>query len=333
MAKDFVFAAPGNLNYDGNSKIVTVSSTKISVDDVTVKYYQGDKQVENPTNAGDYTVKIDVAESTNYAAVNDLMADGWKFTIAKNTTTPDVTLSGDMVYKKNKIEPTVTVTVDGKTLTKDKDYEVTYGDNMNAGKNAGTVTITAKGNYDFAQIVKMFDITAQIIQVTAENKSSRVGQDIVELTYTHADGLPYEGDTFSGKLETTADKDKAGTYGITKGTLTLGSNYNIVFTPGTYTVEDKLPQDSFAFKDVVDGKVTKTYGDADFTIAVTGAAAGSTVTYASTDMSVVTVDAETGKVHIMSAGTTTIKATAHETKDYTEKGDLLHPDGGAQDAD
>ena len=318
MAKDFVFAAPGNLNYDGNSKIVTVSSTKISVDDVTVKYYQGDKQVENPTNAGDYTVKIDVAESTNYAAVNDLMADGWKFTIAKNTTTPDVTLSGDMVYKKNKIEPTVTVTVDGKTLTKDKDYEVTYGDNMNAGKNAGTVTITAKGNYDFAQIVKMFDITAQIIQVTAENKSSRVGQNIVELTYTHADGLPYEGDTFSGKLETTADKDKAGTYGITKGTLTLGSNYNIVFTPGTYTVEDKLPQDSFAFKDVVDGKVTKTYGDADFTVAATDEAEGSSVSYESTNTNVATVDS-TGKVTIHAAGTTTIKATAHETKDYTEK--------------
>ena len=318
MAKNFVFAAPGNLNYDGNSKIVTVSSTKISVDDVTVKYYQGDKQVENPTNAGDYTVKIDVAESTNYAAVNDLMADGWKFTIAKNTTTPDVTLSGDMVYKKNKIEPTVTVTVDGKTLTKDKDYEVTYGDNMNAGKNAGTVTITAKGNYDFAQIVKMFDITAQIIQVTAENKSSRVGQNIVELTYTHADGLPYEGDTFSGKLETTADKDKAGTYGITKGTLTLGSNYNIVFTPGTYTVEDKLPQDSFAFKDVVDGKVTKTYGDADFTVAATDEAEGSSVSYESTNTNVATVDS-TGKVTIHAAGTTTIKATAHETKDYAEK--------------
>ena len=319
MAKDFVFAAPGNLNYDGNSKIVTVSSTKISVDDVTVKYYQGDKQVENPTNAGDYTVKIDVAESTNYAAVNDLMADGWKFTIAKNTTTPDVTLSGDMVYKKQQIQPTVTVKIGNTILEKDKDYTVTYGENKNAGKSAGTVTIAAKGNYDFTRVVKMFDITAQIIQAAAVNKSSRVGQDIVELTYTHTEGLPYEGDTFTGALETTADKDKAGTYGITKGTLTLGSNYNIVFTPGTYTVEDKLPQDSFAFKDVVDGKVTKTYGDADFTIAVTGAATGSTVTYASTDMSVVTVDAETGKVHIMSAGTTTIKATAHETKDYTEK--------------
>ena len=318
MAKDFVFAAPGNLNYDGNSKIVTVSSTKISMDDVTVKYYDKDGEEAEPKNAGDYIVKIDVAESTNYAAAKGLTADGWKFTIAKNTTTPGVTLSGDMVYKKNKIEPTVTVTVDGKTLTKDKDYEVTYGDNMNAGKNAGTVTITAKGNYDFTQIVKMFDITAQIIQVTAENKSSRVGQDIVELTYTHADGLPYEGDTFSGKLETTADKDKAGTYGITKGTLTLGSNYNIVFTPGTYTVEDKLPQDSFAFKDVVDGKVTKTYGDADFTVAATDEAEGSSVSYESTNTNVATVDS-TGKVTIHAAGTTTIKATAHETKDYAEK--------------
>lgn len=318
MAKDFVFAAPGNLNYDGNSKIVTASSTKISMDDVTVKYYDKYGEEAEPKNAGDYIVKIDVAESTNYAAAKGLTADGWKFTIAKNTTTPDVTLSGDTVYKKDKIEPTATVKIGDTTLIEDKDYTVTYGENTNAGNNAGTVTITAKGNYDFTQVVKMFDITAQIIQVTAVNKSSRVGQDIVELTYTHTEGLPYEGDTFTGALETTADKDKAGTYGITKGTLTLGSNYNIVFTPGTYTVEDKLPQDSFAFKDVVDGKVTKTYGDADFTVAATDEAEGSSVSYESTNTNVATVDS-TGKVTIHAAGTTTIKATAHETKDYAEK--------------
>lgn len=318
MAKDFVFAAPGNLNYDGNSKIVTVSSTKISMDDVTVKYYDKYGEEAEPKNAGDYIVKIDVAESTNYAAAKGLTADGWKFTIAKNTTTPDMTLSGDTVYKKDKIEPTATVKIGDTTLIEDKDYTVTYGENTNAGNNAGTVTITAKGNYDFTQVVKMFDITAQIIQVTAVNKSSRVGQDIVELTYTHTEGLPYEGDTFTGALETTADKDKAGTYGITKGTLTLGSNYNIVFTPGTYTVEDKLPQDSFAFKDVVDGKVTKTYGDADFTVAATDEAEGSSVSYESTNTNVATVDS-TGKVTIHAAGTTTIKATAHETKDYAEK--------------
>ena len=287
--------------------------------------FEGALAREPGADAGEYTINLGtlkLVDGENFRSNNyDLkLADTEvKFTIAKNTTTPGVTLSGDMVYKKQQIQPTVTVKIGNTILEKDKDYTVTYGENKNAGKSAGTVTIAAKGNYDFTRVVKMFDITAQIIQVAAVNKSSRVGQDIVELTYTHTEGLPYEGDTFTGALETTADKDKAGTYGITKGTLTLGSNYNIVFTPGTYTVEDKLPQDSFAFKDVVDGKVTKTYGGADFTIAVTGAATGSTVTYASTDMSVVTVDAETGKVHIMSAGTTTIKATAHETKDYTEK--------------
>ena len=316
---DFVFTAPSNLNYDGESKIAAVSSTKIGMGDVTVKYYDKDGKEAKPTNAGDYTVKIDVAAGDNYNEASGLTSGDWTFTIQTNNTAPSVTLSGDMVYTSKQIRPTVTVKIGNTTLEKDKDYTVTYGENKNAGKKTGTVTITAKGNYDFAQVVEMFDITAQIIQVTAENKSSRVGQNIVELTYTHTERLPYAGDEFSGALVTSADKNQAGIYDITQGTLTLGSNYNIVFTPGTYTVEDKLPQDSFAFKDVVDGKVTKTYGDADFTIAVTGAAAGSTVTYASTDMSVVTVDAETGKVHIMSAGTTTIKATAHETKDYTEK--------------
>ena len=316
---DFVFTAPSNLNYDGESKIAAVSSTKIGMGDVTVKYYDKDGKEAEPTNAGDYTVKIDVAAGDNYNEASGLTSGDWTFTIQTNNTAPSVTLSGDMVYTSKQIRPTVTVKIGNTTLEKDKDYTVTYGENKNAGKKTGTVTITAKGNYDFAQVVEMFDITAQIIQVTAENKSSRVGQNIVELTYTHTERLPYAGDKFSGALVTSADKNQAGIYDITQGTLTLGSNYNIVFTPGTYTVEDKLPQDSFAFKDVVDGKVTKTYGDADFTIAVTGAATGSTVTYASTDMSVVTVDAETGKVHIMSAGTTTIKATAHETKDYTEK--------------
>ena len=88
MAKDFVFAAPGNLNYDGNSKIVTVSSTKISMDDVTVKYYDKYGEEAEPKNAGDYTVKVSVAEGANYnATTDDLTTDDWKFTIGKATQT------------------------------------------------------------------------------------------------------------------------------------------------------------------------------------------------------------------------------------------------------
>lgn len=82
-AEDFTFSAPTSLTYDGNVKSATVSLAKAGTGDVIVKYYDKDGEEATPKNAGEYTVKIDVAESTNYAAANGLTADGWKFSITK----------------------------------------------------------------------------------------------------------------------------------------------------------------------------------------------------------------------------------------------------------
>ena len=82
-AEDFTFTAPTSLTYDGNVKSATVSPAKTGTGDVIVKYYDKDGQEATPKNAGEYTVKIDVAEGTNYAAANGLTADGWKFSITK----------------------------------------------------------------------------------------------------------------------------------------------------------------------------------------------------------------------------------------------------------
>ena len=73
-ASDFTFQAPApsDLTYNGNPKTATVASTKNGMGAVTVKYYQDDKLVEKPTNAGVYTVKISVEEGTNYSAATDL---------------------------------------------------------------------------------------------------------------------------------------------------------------------------------------------------------------------------------------------------------------------
>ena len=80
----------------------------------------------------------------------------------------------------------------------------------------------------------------------------------------------------------------------------------------------KDEQTNFNFAGVENGKVTKVYGaDTEFTLAATGAATGSTVTYESTDTNVATVDG-TGKVTIKGAGTAVIKATASATDDYAE---------------
>ena len=82
-AEDFTFTAPTSLTYDGNVKSATVSPAKAGTVDVIVKYYDKDGEEATPKNADEYTVKIDVAESTNYAAANGLTADGWKFSITK----------------------------------------------------------------------------------------------------------------------------------------------------------------------------------------------------------------------------------------------------------
>ena len=89
---DFDFSAPDNLIYSGEVKVskVTAKSGIVGMGEVTVRYYQGGNEVE-PKNAGDYTVKIDVAEGTNYAAATGLTANEWKFSIsrAKLTLTAD----------------------------------------------------------------------------------------------------------------------------------------------------------------------------------------------------------------------------------------------------
>ena len=88
-ASDFTFAAPAGLTYDGNAKTATVEpNTGINgMGAVTVKYFKNGAETE-PKDAGDYTVKVSVAEGANYNATTDnLTTDGWKFTIGKATQT------------------------------------------------------------------------------------------------------------------------------------------------------------------------------------------------------------------------------------------------------
>ena len=159
--ENFVFTVPGSLTYDGMAKTADIKTATIitGMGDVTVKYYQGETEVQ-PINAGDYKVKISVAAGSNFNAARDLTDKNWAFTITPIITEPTVELSGNTTYTYTgkQITPDVTVTIDGKMLTADTDYTITYGDNVNAGTDAGSVTVRAKGNYGFADVVKKFDI-------------------------------------------------------------------------------------------------------------------------------------------------------------------------------
>ncbi|WP_418925913.1 S-layer homology domain-containing protein [Dysosmobacter sp.] len=195
-----------------------------------------------------------------------------------------------------------------------------YTETPPTGKEAGTYTVSYKVVGDKNHLdVETQSIAVKIeklaITVTAENKTSRVGQALEELTYTYTPELA-AGDVFTGTLETKAHSDAAGSYSITQGNLALNENYTIDFHAGTYTVANKLAQSDFRFESIPSA-VSKTYGDPDFSAGAVGAAEGSTVTYESSAPAVATVDG-TGKVTILKAGSTVITATAAETADYEQ---------------
>ena len=196
-----------------------------------------------------------------------------------------------------------------------------YTETPPTGKEAGTYTVSYKvvgdkNHLDVAAQSIIVKIEKLAITVTAENKTSRVGQALAELTYTYTPELA-AGDAFTGTLETNAHPDATGDYSITQGNLALNENYTIDFRAGTYTVADKQAQSDFRFESIPSA-VSKTYGDPDFSAVAIGAAPGSTVTYESSEPAVAAVDSTTGKITIKGAGTAVITAKAAATDEYNE---------------
>jgi len=141
-------------------------------------------------------------------------------------------------YTGEAIKPEVVATdaYTGETLAKDKDYTVGYENNVNVGEMAEVIVIL-KGFYAGVDAERLsFTIIAKPITVTAEDKTKVQGEDDPELIYK-VKGL-VTGDTLSGKLA--RERGEApGTYKITRGTLSAGSNYRMQFVEGTLTITAK----------------------------------------------------------------------------------------------
>ena len=91
-ASDFSFSPPSDLVYDGNAKTASLQfngNPELSVTPV-VKYYLNGSPVSEAKEAGVYTVRLDVAESSYYEPVIDLSDRSWTFTIVKPSATIDL---------------------------------------------------------------------------------------------------------------------------------------------------------------------------------------------------------------------------------------------------
>ena len=263
-----------------NQATLTVTST-----DAT---YGTDLTLTTKGGSGDGAVTYTVTNGTDAATI----VDGGTLhpTKAGKVTVTATKYGGDNYEDVTSAEKEINIAKAIYTGTASKTVNIVKG-----LTTAQTGTLTAADFFLEGQMPAGAKITAWSLTSRPTAILSAVSVDGGKLTY------------LSAKNIATASEES--------GTVTIAAtNYKDIEAKLTFHPTDKLAQDGFKFEN---GSVTKTYGDADFTLAAAGAAAGSAVTYESSNKTVATVDA-TGKVTILKAGGTVITATAAETADYKQ---------------
>jgi len=157
--------------------------------------------------------------------------------------------------------------------------------------------------------------------VTAAPALGNAGVEIT-LNYTLTDIKLHNRLVFSGTKTTIAQVDSAGS-GTRKYTIDAQDAAEGTITINAVFAHSDKELDTIAFAD--SSNVTKAYGDAPFTKAITNTGTGTrTITYSSSDTTVATVNNATGEVTILKTGSATITATkagdtnwAEATAEYT----------------
>lgn len=187
------------LVYTGDSLSGEFSATAVSGRKPVFSFYKG-KTVSGdpvtPIDAGDYTAVARLDADEKYEAAE---SSQMTFTIKKASIKSAVIGAITAVkYTGSAITPTPAVTFNGKTLTKDTDYTLSYENNTEPSA-AAVVMVEGKGNFEDTAL-KFFTILSpdKIPQVFSEAFS-----DDVTVTY---------GDDFSGREATLITGDGAITY-------------------------------------------------------------------------------------------------------------------------
>ena len=138
--------------YDGKAMepagTLQVSGDKVPVKELEVTYAGTGNTTYNsttaPKDAGTYKVTYKVADSNeNYTGEVT-----YTFTILpKDVTAKMIGAIAAQTYTGRAITPKPVVTDGNTILTSGKDFDFSYGENINAGENTATVTINGKGNY------------------------------------------------------------------------------------------------------------------------------------------------------------------------------------------
>ena len=229
----------GTYTYTGQAQTPAAGDVVVTLGGKTVPSDQYTIGASNNINAGQATVTVTAKAGGNYTG----SASG-KFTIALaslNDAKVEVS-GGPFTYDGTSKDPTVTVTLDSKTLSASTDYTLSYS-NSNGGDgnltNAGTVTVTAtgKGNYT-ATATGTFTINkAQPNYTTPTGLTATYGDTLKDVPLT--DGWAWNdlntsvGNVGENTFPATYNKDSSGNYNPVQQNLTVKvspASYKITLT-------------------------------------------------------------------------------------------------------
>lgn len=157
--------------YTGSQIKPAVSSVKLNGHTLTsgTDYNATPRYGTNTTAGSTGYVYIDAKSGSNYTGT---AAKSFQITPAAQNSIEGavITINGikdgqpaEFAYTGNPITPSVTVKINGKTLSS-SDYTVSYADNVAVGNNTAKIIVTGRGNYSpQTQVEKTFTIKANAI--------------------------------------------------------------------------------------------------------------------------------------------------------------------------
>ena len=184
--------------YDGKTHSLVATNLPSGV---TVTYTNNDK-----VDAGTYNVIANFKGNSNY---NTIPSKNAKLIInQKDISKLAVGIYSSYYYTGSEVKPDVTINDDNYKLVKDKDYTITYKNNINIG--TATIIITGKGNYKGSR-----ETTFKIVEKT---------YDLSKVTFNNST-ITYDGNSHSIKaggvpsgvevVYTNNEQTNVGTYKIT----------------------------------------------------------------------------------------------------------------------
>ena len=311
----------GNIKVNINKKVITkpVSSSDktyngtiqnsniVKPDGVSIK----NGSIESATNVGKYNITyiLDQNHIWNDGSNNDVTVI-WKIN-PYNINNALVNGVSDKVYNGNNIvQDNINVTVpipSGKTSN--PTYNVTYKDNLNSG--VATMIITGTGNYTGTKNVTFKINKANNPVIVKANTLTYNEQEQELITVSNIKGnicYSYNPISSCSKNESIPKKINAGEYTVYYF-VSGDNNYNSKSGSIKVNINKKSGNISYLNK-----SITKTQGDQAFTNVLTKTGDG-IINYSSSDNKVATID-KNGKVTILSAGNTVIKAIVIDGENY-----------------